>query len=1231
MRKVSFIAIVLFIASCAPSKVYYHKEAAQWDDTQLTAENELLFTLYMIGDAGGDTTKSSQNLNGLGARLDAADPEKSGVVFLGDNIYPEGLHKKSSPFRAQDEGRINAQLNILKEYDGEILFVPGNHDWDRQGPGGLTHVKREEQYIQEYLDKGNVFKPSHGCPGPEVIKLAPGLVVIAIDTQWWLHQFERPSGEKDGCDVRTPDELMVLFTDLLKKYRNQNVIVAGHHPLYSNGNHGGHFTGKDHLFPITAVRHEAYIPFPFIGSIYPLYRKFLGHPQDITHPVYQDMKNKLVKAMNEYENVVYMAGHEHNLQYNQQSNIHHIISGSGSKVTHLKYDRNIEFGARQLGYSRLLYYDNGEMWLEFMLNDSETKLETIAFRKLLFTRAVVKNNPLANVVKRSYAGQFATVTPDPKLAAGSFKRVFAGDLNRDLWATPLKVPYLDIHFEKGGLTPIKKGGGMQTLSLRMQGADGHQYTLRGIQKNAAFLTEKNLRGTLAQDVIYDGMAGSHPYGSVAVPKIAEAAGVYYAPPRLVYIPKDSILGDYLEEFGGMFCLFEQRPDGNMSEEASFGKSKHVMGYSDAVAKMHGDYDHIVDKSYTLNARLFDMVIGDWDRHDDQWRWASFKKGKNTVYRPIPRDRDQVFFEFDGLVMNLVNRKWLIRKFQPFNDDIRDIYGQNFNARYFDRAFLTEANKKDWIKQAELLKTLLTDEAIEASIKDLPPEGFAVTGEEIIATLKARRDKLPEFAARYYEVLAKGVSVTGTLNDDYFDINRHDDGSVEVSIYPRKKGHKKKEKRFYHRVFQPDETKEIVLYGLDGNDEYQLKGKTKKSILVRIVGGFQNDHIEDKSEVTGLRKMTKIYETDGKNEIKKGPETSIKTMPEGNAYDYDRKDFVKNKMSPLVSIGFNANDGFYAGPGFKYTSFGFKKSPYKYFHKLTANRTTKSEGFNLYYEYDYIDVLGKADFAGMLSINEPLVYQFYGAGNESVALTDDISQYNVRMSDYQFMPSLKYASKNNAQSVNLGFNMRMVEFEQGPDSNLDDDEAEGRRFIGGTLAYKVVNQDNMLNPARGIQFRATAAWNKSTQNSDIEYTKLAAELRLYLPITFVKKQTTVAIRTGMSTNYGDYAFFQANFLGGISNFRGVQRNRYSGQTSVYNNADLRISLFKVPNYVVPFDIGLLGHYDIARVWEENEESDHWHTSYGGGLFLNVLDYIMLVATYSISGNDRLLSIGTKFLF
>ena len=51
-----------------------------------------------------------------------------------------------------------------------------------------------------------------------------------------------------------------------------------------------------------------------------------------------------------------------------------------------------------------------------------------------------------------------------------------------------------------------------------------------------------------------------------------------------------------------------------------------------------------DQDQVLRSRLFDIWIGDWDRHDDQWRWASFKdKNGFTYYQPIPRDRDQIFF------------------------------------------------------------------------------------------------------------------------------------------------------------------------------------------------------------------------------------------------------------------------------------------------------------------------------------------------------------------------------------------------------------------------------------------------------------------------------------------------------------------------------------------------------------------------------------------------------------
>ncbi|MGB1032070.1 MAG: hypothetical protein ACPGWM_05625, partial [Flavobacteriales bacterium] len=108
-------------------------------------------------------------------------------------------------------------------------------------------------------------------------------------------------------------------------------------------------------------------------------------------------------------------------------------------------------------------------------------------------------------------------------------------------------------------------------------------------------------------------------------------------------------------------------------------------------------------------------------------------------------------------------------------------------------------------------------------------------------------------------------------------------------------------------------------------------------------------------------------------------------------------------------------------------------------------------------------------------------------------------------------------------------------------------------------------------------------------------------------------------------------FQANFLSGFENFRGVLRNRYAGETSQFNNLDLRISLFKVRNYIAPFDFGIVGHGDVARVWEENESSELWHSSYGGGAFVNILDSFMLQGTYSISDSDRLFTIGTQFFF
>jgi surface antigen Omp85-like protein/calcineurin-like phosphoesterase family protein len=1188
------------------------------------------YSIYFIGDVGDDTTLSEPVLSLLRSQILNEGFDSSMVVFLGDNIYPKGLHKKSSKYRPQDESRINIQLDALKNYQGEIIFLSGNHDWKKGGEKGDNYVRRQERYIESYLDRGNVFLPDGGCPGPVVTELDGNLVLIVLDTQWWLHPYDKPRGEQDGCDVLDKGEMIIRFADLLKKYRNKNVVIAAHHPLFSNGIHGGKFPLKTHIFPFTEINPAFYLPLPVIGSIYPLYRQMLGNIQDLAHPVYQSMIDELNNIIDDYDNVIYVAGHDHSLQYLADKNNHHIISGAGSKVTYLKNNRDLIFGAEKKGFSKVSFLSNGEVWLEFY--SPEKSGDNLLYKQLLYQRIFEKEKtPVVN--KISYAGKVHAVTADSGYMATNFKKKIFGSLNREIWTTEIEVPYLDLHYEKGGLSPIKKGGGMQTISLRLQGANGHQYVIRKIKKDATYLVDRELRNTLAQDIILDGIAASNPYSPVTVPVLSDAVGVYHTNPELVYVPADSVLGKYADEFGGSFCLFEERPNDDMSDFKSFGRSKKVVSYSKAIDKIHGKYSHVVDVDYVVRARLLDMFLADWDRHDDQWRWATFKIDDKTIYRPIPRDRDQVYFIFNGLLPKLTNRRWAQNKFQSFRDDIRDIEGQNFNGRYFDRTFLVEADREKWLNIADSMKLMLSDDVINEAINKYPPQAFDKNGQFIISTLKARRDNLDGFAARYYKVLSKEVDVVGTTKNDFFEVVRLNDEEVEVNVYPRKNGKKQADKRYYHRVFERDQTKEIRLYGIGGDDEYKIKGEVNKSILVRIIGGFDNDKYEDESVVKGLKKHTKIYDVkEGhKNKIQTTSETRVYLMNEEDAYSYNRKDFKYDKLMPIPSVGFTPDDGFFIGGGFSMINHGFKKNPYKSTHNFLANIAFKTGAYRIKYIFEYTEVIGKWNFAGAVNIDQPLIFDFYGLGNETDAPFNE-NEPAVRQNNVRINPFVRYVSKNRAHNILIGAITQFVSFDQSDNANQLFPELLKTRKIGGlNWKYIYVNKDNKVNPHRGVRFDFGSEWNHSLVDESIDFQKIESQLAIYLPVRFMPITTTLGLRTGGAKNFGDYEFYQANFLGGYKQFRGVTRNRFAGESSYYNNIDLRIDLASIPNYVLPFEMGALVHYDIARVWIDDENSKLWHNSYGAGLYINILDFFILNGTYSISDVDKVFVVRGNFLF
>jgi len=242
-----------------------------------------------------------------------------------------------------------------------------------------------------------------------------------------------------------------------------------------------------------------------------------------------------------------------------------------------------------------------------------------------------------------------------KFQAGKVKKALFGKNYRQEWITPVTVSVFDIANEKGGLKVLKRGGGDQTVSLRLQDRNEKEWVLRSLDKDVSNVIPESIRIGMAEDVVNDQMSASLPWAAVAIPRIADAAGIYHTNPRVVYLPKDPLLGEYLDQVKEGLYLFEERPEGNRDDVLSFGLSKKIVSTDEMMEKIQKGPGQTIDQEHFLRSRLVDMLISDWDRHEDQWRWATFKENGKTIYRAIPRDRDMAFYVSEGFLIRLSSK------------------------------------------------------------------------------------------------------------------------------------------------------------------------------------------------------------------------------------------------------------------------------------------------------------------------------------------------------------------------------------------------------------------------------------------------------------------------------------------------------------------------------------------------------------------------------------------------
>ena len=268
---------------------------------------EIETTLFLLGDAGEpDPRQIGSPLDSLTAQA-AAAPERTIIVFLGDNVYPAGIPAEGAAEWADARRRLEAQVRAIP-LGARGIFVPGNHDWANATPFGLYSIRLQEQMIASLAQGRNVrLLPGNGCPGPAKLDIGR-LHLVALDTQWWLHSFI-VKDDKSACPAATIGAVTAALRDQVRPAGDGRVVfVVGHHPLMTGGIHGG-----------------------YCGVTGP-FRRFGGNPQDILSGVNRAMRDSLRSAFFGHPPLAYIAGHDHNLQVLRGGrNVDYLlVSGAGA-------------------------------------------------------------------------------------------------------------------------------------------------------------------------------------------------------------------------------------------------------------------------------------------------------------------------------------------------------------------------------------------------------------------------------------------------------------------------------------------------------------------------------------------------------------------------------------------------------------------------------------------------------------------------------------------------------------------------------------------------------------------------------------------------------------------------------------------------------------------------------------------------------------------------------------
>ncbi|WP_159946912.1 metallophosphoesterase [Polaribacter septentrionalilitoris] len=1221
------ISIVILMYACATTKM-------QVVDNHNYKKNdaEVLHSFYLVGDAGNsELYKRDSALSYLNQEIFKAK-RNSTLIFLGDNVYPKGIPEEKSKKYELAKHRLKVQTDIGKKFPGKTLFIPGNHDWY----SGLKGLKRQEKLVEKALGK-NTFQPEKGCP-LEKIEVNDEINIIVVDTHWYVTNWDKHPGINDNCEIKTRKKFFDEFEGMIKKSQGKTTLIALHHPMFTNGPHGGYYSFKSHIKPA-----------PILGSALNILRKTSGVTNtDQQNFKYNELRKRIITIAQENEKIIFVSGHEHSLQYIVKDNLPQIVSGSGSKTTAVKNVNGGVFGYGTQGFARLDIYKDGSSSVHFYT----AKDRKIVFEANVFQKDSVKEYlefPNAKLSQKA-----ASVYTYKEVKKTNFYKFLWGDRYRKYFGTKVIAPTVNLDTLYGGLKPVRRGGGHQSKSLRLKDNQGREYVMRALRKNAiqylqaVVFKDQYVEGqfddTFTESLLMDVFTGSHPYAPFTIDKLAEAINIYHTKPILFYVPKQKGLGEFNLDYGDELYMIEERTDEGHGDKQNFGYSNNLISTDDLRKNLLKDEKYVLDEETYIRARLFDMLIGDWDRHQDQWRWAEFEEKNKIIYRPVPRDRDQAFSVFgDGFLLNfLTNSMPALKGMRSYSEDLKNPKWFSYSAYPLDMTLIAQSGKDVWDKQVARIQSQITDDVIESAFAKFPKEVNDETINEIKRKLKGRRKNLQKISDQYFTSLNRFQVVKGTHKDDWFEIERFLNGDTKITVYRIKGGEKKDiilERRYSYNI-----TKEIWIYGLDDDDVFTVNGADGvNSIKLKIIGGLNNDIYEINNDHN-----VKVYDQKSKKNTFKTANIHKKITDDykTNTYDYTKLKSASVLLSP--TLGFNPDDGIKVGLKNVITSNNFERNPFTKQQTISAYYYFATGGYELNYYGEFANIFDRWNLGIEANYNSPnFARNFFGFGNNSKnpeANKDDgnLDFNRVRIRKFNLGSFVKWRGDLGAQ-IKIGASYQNFDVERTPGRFLETQYAAGNRlfnskhFFNTEASYFYKHSDNAAFPTLGVEFDVKFGYTTSLNESrNFSYNKTSLAITHKL---IPSGQLVLASKAKGHFTFGkDFEFYQGANIGGNEGLRGYRNERFTGKNSFYHSTDIRWNIRKIKTSFIPLNVVLYGGFDYGMVWGTPNAltilpnaASNLNTSYGGGLFFNAANMIVAGVGYFNSADGGRLTFDLGFDF